>query len=65
MDELIRHITEEVPWCMLFANNIILVYDIREWIASKVKMWREVSYLWDLELVKQRQNICGIILVVL
>ena len=25
MDDLIEHIQEEVPWCMLFAYNAVLV----------------------------------------
>ena len=30
MDELTKHIQTEVPWCMLFANNIVLVDETKE-----------------------------------
>jgi len=30
MDELTGHIRGEVPWCMLFADNIVLVDETRK-----------------------------------
>jgi len=41
MDEFTRHIHGEVPWCMLFVDNIVLVKEIREEIIFKVDRWRE------------------------
>ena len=45
MDELIRHIQDEVPQCILFANNIVLVNDIREGINSSVERSKEALEL--------------------
>lgn len=28
--ELTRHIQEEVSWCMLFADNVVLIDDTRD-----------------------------------
>lgn len=25
MDEVTKHIQDEIPWCMLFSNNIVLI----------------------------------------
>ena len=39
MDELIAHIQEEVPWCMLFADDIVLVDELRNGMNVKLKRW--------------------------
>ena len=30
LDELIAHIQEEVPWCMLFVGDILLIDELRD-----------------------------------
>lgn len=30
MDEITKYIYEDVPWCILFANNIALIDEIKE-----------------------------------
>ena len=39
MDELTAHIQEEISWCMLFANDIVLVdgNGIREVVNAKLE----------------------------
>ncbi|KAH0468674.1 hypothetical protein IEQ34_001906 [Dendrobium chrysotoxum] len=39
MDVLTRHLQEDVPWCMLFADDILLV-DKTEGVEGKLEVWR-------------------------
>jgi len=38
MDELTRAIHYEIPWCMLFADNIILVNETRAGVNVKLEL---------------------------
>jgi len=38
MDELIRAIQDEIPWCMLFAGDIILVNETRGGVNAKLEL---------------------------
>ena len=40
MDALTNGIQGEVPWCMLFADDIVLVDDSGAGLASKLDLWR-------------------------
>ena len=40
MDELIRTIQNEIPWCILFADDIILVDEMRAEVNVKLELWR-------------------------
>ncbi|KAL0919445.1 hypothetical protein M5K25_011539 [Dendrobium thyrsiflorum] len=40
MDVLTRHLQEVVPWCMLFADDILLVDKTREGVEGKLELWR-------------------------
>ena len=37
MDKLTRAIQDEIPWCMLFADNIVLVDETRAGINAKLE----------------------------
>ena len=37
MDGLMKGIKDEVPWCMLFANDIVLIADTRDEVNSKLE----------------------------
>ena len=41
MDELTRHMQDEVPWCMLFADDIVLVVETKVEVNAKLELWRE------------------------
>ena len=41
MDELTRHMQDEVPWCMLFADDIVLVAETKVKVNAKLELWRE------------------------
>ncbi|KAH0458543.1 hypothetical protein IEQ34_013858 [Dendrobium chrysotoxum] len=40
MDVLTRHLQEDVPWCMLFADDILLVDKTKEGVEGKLEVWR-------------------------
>nr|XP_033511746.1 uncharacterized protein LOC117276532 [Nicotiana tomentosiformis] len=41
IDMLIRYIQGEVPWCMLFADDIVLIYETRGGVNEKLDVWRQ------------------------
>ncbi|KAK9159062.1 hypothetical protein Scep_005636 [Stephania cephalantha] len=40
LDELTRHIQEDIPWCMLFADDIVLVDETKDGVNRKLELWR-------------------------
>jgi len=40
IDELTREIQEEVPWCMLFADDIVLIDETKGGLNEKLERWR-------------------------
>ena len=41
MDEVTRDIQGNIPWCMLFANDVVLVDESRTGVNQKLELWRE------------------------
>ncbi|XP_049367345.1 uncharacterized protein LOC125832240 [Solanum verrucosum] len=41
MDEMTRSIQEEVPWCMLFADDIVLIDETRDRVNARLEVWRQ------------------------
>ena len=40
MDELTNGIQDELPWCMLFANDIVLIDETTKIVNGKLQRWR-------------------------
>ena len=38
MDELTRAIQDEIPWCMLFVDDIVLIDEMRAGINAKLEL---------------------------
>jgi len=41
MDELTRVIQDEILWCMLFVDDIVLVDETRAGVIAKLELWRQ------------------------
>lgn len=41
MDELTRNIQDDVPWCMLFVDDIVLVDETIGRVNTKLEIWRQ------------------------
>ena len=42
MDELTMHIQDDIPWCMLFADDIVLIDETKSGVNAKLDVWREL-----------------------
>ena len=40
MDEVTRNIQEDIPWCMLFADDVVLVDESQAGVNRKLELWR-------------------------
>ena len=41
MDELTRAIQDEIPWCMLFVDYIVLIDETSARVNVKLELWRQ------------------------
>ncbi|KAL6570221.1 hypothetical protein OROMI_014735 [Orobanche minor] len=41
MDELTRGIQNDVPWCMMFADDIVLIDEMKVGVQQKLELWRD------------------------
>jgi hypothetical protein len=41
MDEVTRDIQGDIPWCMLFTNDVVLVDENRMSVDQKLELWRQ------------------------
>ena len=42
MDEVTRDIQGDIPWCMLFADDVVLVDESRAGVNGKLELWRSM-----------------------
>ena len=54
MDELTRHMKDEVPWCMLFADDIVLIAETKVEVNVKLELWREALESKGLEISRNK-----------
>jgi hypothetical protein len=41
MDEVTRDIQGSIPWCMLFADDVVLVDETRAGVNGKLELWKD------------------------
>ena len=54
MDQLTKHIQDEITWCMLFTDDIVLVNETRRDIISKVEIWRQTLEFKDFRISRTK-----------
>ena len=61
MDEVTRDIQGDIPWCMLFADDVVLVDDSRAGVNRKLELWRQTleSKGFRLSRTKTEYMMCG------
>ena len=61
LDELTRGIQDEVPWCMLFADDIVLIDETRQGVNDRLESWRRtlVARGFRLSRLKTEYLHCG------
>ena len=61
MDEVTRDIQGDIPWCMLFADDVVLVDDSRTGVNRKLELWRQTleSKGFRLSRTKTEYMMCG------
>jgi hypothetical protein len=42
MDEVTRDIQDGIPWCILFADDVVLVDESRTGVDQKLELWRQI-----------------------
>ena len=62
MEEISKSIWEMVPWCMIFADDIVLVAETKEEVSNKLDELREALEGKGLRIVVRRSNICAVTL---
>ena len=38
MDEIMKSFHEEIPWCMLFVDDFVLIDETKEWVNTKLEL---------------------------
>ena len=41
MDKIMKSFHEKIPWCMLFADDIVLIDEIKKGVNTKSELWRQ------------------------
>jgi hypothetical protein len=41
IDEVTRDIQGDIPWCMLFADDVVLIEESRCGVLQKLELWRQ------------------------
>ena len=41
IDEVTRDIQGDIPWCMLFADDVVLIEESRSGVSQKLELWRQ------------------------
>ncbi|KAL4204701.1 hypothetical protein AMTRI_Chr01g111220 [Amborella trichopoda] len=65
MDNLTKHLQDEIPWCMLFADDIVLIEETQNDVNTKLELWRNALESKGFKLAGLRQSIWNVSLVII
>jgi hypothetical protein len=54
MDEITKDIQEDIPWCMLFADDVVLIDESRIGVNQKLELWRQTLESKDFRLSRTK-----------
>ncbi|KAL6505306.1 hypothetical protein OROGR_025123 [Orobanche gracilis] len=54
MDELTRGIQNDVPWCMMFADDIVLIDETKVGVQQKLELWRDTLEARGFRLIRSK-----------
>jgi hypothetical protein len=60
MDEITKNIQEDIHWCILFADDVVLIDEGRIGVNQKLELWRQTLESKGFDLVGQKLNIWGV-----
>jgi Reverse transcriptase (RNA-dependent DNA polymerase) len=60
MDEITKDIQEDIPWCMLFAVDVMMIDESRIGVNQKLELWRQTleSKGFRLSMTKTEYMMC-------
>jgi hypothetical protein len=50
MDKVTRDIQDGIPWCILFADDVVLMDESRTGVDQKLELWRQILEARDFRL---------------
>jgi hypothetical protein len=54
MDEITNDIQEDISWCMLFDDDVVLIDDSRIGVNQKLELWRQTLESKDFRLSRTK-----------
>jgi hypothetical protein len=54
MDEITKDIQGDIPWCMLFADDVVLIDESRIGVNQKLELWRQTLESKDFRLSRTK-----------
>ena len=58
IDEVTRNIQGDIPWCMLFDDDVVLVDESQTRVNRKLKLWRQTLESKGFRLSRTKPNTC-------
>jgi hypothetical protein len=57
IDEVTSDIQGDIPWCMLFADDVVLIKESKSGVSQKLELWRQTLEAKGFRLSSLKQSI--------